>query len=78
MCGSSQGGGVQNCEPWRGGVKLGNSNKNLLNIEIEICPIAISTAEYNLRITNLIEHLLILDQNRIEVDKAIEGVAWRK
>lgn len=47
--------------------------KNLLNIEIEDCPIAISVAEYNMRIANMVDHLLMLDQKMFEADKSDMG-----
>jgi len=38
-------------------------------MDIEINPIAISADLLNLRIANLVEHLLILDQKMFEADK---------
>jgi len=32
-----------------------------MNLETEINPIAISTESYNIRIANLVDHLLMLD-----------------
>lgn len=55
--------------------RLGIVNKNLLNIEIKDCPIAISVAEYNMRIANMVDHLLMLDQKMFEVDKTDMGAA---
>lgn len=41
-----------------------------MNLDTEVIPIAISARSYNLRIANLVEHLLILDQKMFETDKA--------
>lgn len=55
--------------------RLGNLDRNKINIDLEICSIAISTGEYNIRMANLVDHLLILDQKMFETDKAAAGVA---
>jgi hypothetical protein len=44
-----------------------------MNIDTEVIPIAISAQSYNLRIANLVEHLLALDQKMFETDKSIHS-----
>ena len=43
-----------------------------MDLEIEICPIAITAKSYNIHIANLVDHLLILDQKIFEADKTTD------